>query len=339
MASDIPLATYRLQLTRDFGFDDAAALVPYLKELGITHLYASPFLKARPGSTHGYDIVDHDRLNPELGGDEGFAHLSAALKEDGLGLILDFVPNHMGVGSADNAWWLDVLEWGPGSPHARSFDIDWNALPHRRHPGVLLPILGRPYGEALQSGEIQLKYDPANGTFAAWYFQHKLPINPQRYGEILRTVVTAAHAADDVITRELIALANDYRAPRLPSYREAPDLKRRLRDLAGAAAAIERGLEAYCGKTETGAGMLHRLLERQHYRVAYLARRFLGGELPALLRHQRSRRPEGRASGDVSCHPFAGVEIDRRRSAAGFAARPHRWAARSRPIHQAAYVT
>ena len=203
MASDIPLATYRLQLTRDFGFDDAAALVPYLKELGITHLYASPFLKARPGSTHGYDIVDHDRLNPELGGDEGFAHLSAALKEDGLGLILDFVPNHMGVGSADNAWWLDVLEWGPGSPHARSFDIDWNALPHRRHPGVLLPILGRPYGEALQSGEIQLKYDPANGTFAAWYFQHKLPINPQRYGEILRTVVTAAHAADDVITREL----------------------------------------------------------------------------------------------------------------------------------------
>ena len=152
MASDVPLATYRLQLTKDFGFDDAAAIVPYLKELGITHLYASPFLKARPGSTHGYDIVDHDRLNPELGGDEGFARLSAALKEHGLGLILDFVPNHMGVGSADNAWWLDVLEWGPGSPHARSFDIDWNALPHRRHPGVLLPILGRPYGEALRSG-------------------------------------------------------------------------------------------------------------------------------------------------------------------------------------------
>jgi (1->4)-alpha-D-glucan 1-alpha-D-glucosylmutase len=269
MAADIPLATYRLQLTKDFGFDDAAALVPYLKELGITHLYTSPFLKARPGSTHGYDIVDHDRLNPELGGDEGFARLSAALKEHGLGLILDFVPNHMGVGSADNAWWLDVLEWGPGSPHERSFDIDWNALPHRRHPGLLLPILGRPYGEALQSGEIQLKYDPANGAFAAWYFQHKLPINPQRYGEILRTVVTAAHAGDSEIARELIALADDYRDPRSPSYREAPDLKRRLRDIAGAAAVIERGLEAYDGKTETGAGLLHRLLERQHYRIAY----------------------------------------------------------------------
>jgi len=269
MASDIPLATYRLQLTKDFGFDDAAALVPYLKELGITHLYASPFLKARPGSTHGYDIVDHDRLNPELGGDEGFARLNAALKECGLGLILDFVPNHMVVGSADNAWWLDVLEWGPGSPHARSFDIDWNALPHRRHPGLLLPILGRPYGEALQSGEIQLQYDPANGAFAAWYFQHKLPINPQRYGEILRTIVTAAHAGDTEIARELIALADDYRDPRSPSYREAPDLKRRLRDIAGAAGVIERGLEAYDSKTETGAGLLHRLLERQHYRIAY----------------------------------------------------------------------
>jgi (1->4)-alpha-D-glucan 1-alpha-D-glucosylmutase len=269
MASDVPLSTYRLQLTKHFGFDDAAALVPYLKELGITHLYTSPFLKARPSSTHGYDIVDHDRLNPELGGDKGFARLSAALKEHALGLILDFVPNHMGVGSADNVWWLDVLEWGPGSPHARFFDIDWNALPHRRHPGVLLPILGRPYGEALQGGEIQLKYDPTNGTFAAWYFQHKLPINPQRYGEIVRTIVGAAHAGDDKIAAELIALADDYRDPRAPSYREATQLKRRLRDTDGATAVIERGLEAYNGKSETGAAMLHRLLERQHYRIAY----------------------------------------------------------------------
>ena len=156
MIPAVPRATYRLQLTKDFGFDDAAALAPYLKELGISHLYASPFLKARPGSTHGYDIVDHDRLNPELGGEEGFARLSAALKQNELGLILDFVPNHMGVGHADNAWWLDVLEWGQKSPYAMAFDIDWEALPYRRHPGVLIPILGRPYGEALQSGEIEL---------------------------------------------------------------------------------------------------------------------------------------------------------------------------------------
>ena len=207
MTSEVPLATYRLQLTKDFGFDDAAVLVPYLKELGITHLYASPFLKARPGSTHGYDIVDHEQLNPELGGAEGFARMSAALKAHGIGLILDFVPNHMGVGHADNAWWLDVLEWGERSPHAASFDIDWYALPHRRHPGVLLPILGRPYGKALQAGEIVLKFDPAQGSFAAWYFDQKLPINPQRYDEILRTAVAAAAAEGDPVGRKLLALA------------------------------------------------------------------------------------------------------------------------------------
>ena len=196
MPPAVPLATYRLQLTKDFGFDAAAALVPYLKALGITHLYASPFLKARPGSTHGYDVVDHDRLNPELGGEEGFARLSAALKQNDVGLILDFVPNHMGVGHADNAWWLDLLEWGQRSPYAAYFDIDWDAIPHRRHPGVLAPVLARPYGEVLQSGELALKYDAEAGSFAAWYFDHKLPINPQRYGEMLRTVVAAADAAD-----------------------------------------------------------------------------------------------------------------------------------------------
>ena len=224
MPPAIPLATYRLQLTKDFGFDDAARLVPYLKQLGITHLYASPFLKARPGSTHGYDIVDHDRLNPELGGDDAFLRMSDALKAHGLGLILDFVPNHMGVGHADNLWWLDVLEWGQKSPHAQSFDIDWDGLPHRRHPGVLLPILGRPYGAALQAGEIELKYDAESGTFAIWYFENKLPVNPQRYSEMLRTMVGAAAAADDPAGHELITLAHDYRDPAMPAFRDGADL-------------------------------------------------------------------------------------------------------------------
>ena len=178
MPPAIPRATYRLQFTKDFTFDDAAALAPYLKQLGISHLYASPFLKARPGSTHGYDIIDHGQLNPELGGEEAFARLSDALKKHDLGLILDFVPNHMGVGHADNAWWLDVLEWGKDSPYAQAFDIDWDAVPFRHNPGVLLPILGKPYGEALQSGEIELKYDAGTGSFAAWYYANKLPINP-----------------------------------------------------------------------------------------------------------------------------------------------------------------
>ncbi len=269
MASPVPLATYRLQLTKDFGFDDAAALAPYLKALGVTHLYASPFLKARPGSTHGYDIIDHDRLNPELGGEEGFAHLTAALKQAGLGLILDFVPNHMGVGHADNLWWLDVLEWGQQSPHALAFDIDWDALPHRRHPGVLIPILGRPYGDALQAGEIELRFDAEAGSFAAWYFDHKLPINPQRYAEMLRTIVAAADAAEEPAGRALIALADDYRDLNAPGYREAPALKQRLAGIVGADGVIARGLAVYRPHGEASAGALHRLLERQHYRLAY----------------------------------------------------------------------
>jgi len=136
MPPAIPIATYRLQLSADFDFDAAAAVVPYLKTLGITHLYASPFMKARKGSTHGYDIIDHAQFNPELGGETGFERLSAVLKQYDLGLILDFVPNHVGVHFADNPWWLDVLEWGPASPHAVSFDIDWDQLPYRARGGV-----------------------------------------------------------------------------------------------------------------------------------------------------------------------------------------------------------
>ncbi len=269
MPPAIPVAAYRLQLTKDFDFDAAAALVPYLKQLGISHLYASPFLAARPGSTHGYDIVDHNRLNPELGGDEAFERLSTALASANMGLILDFVPNHMGVGFSDNLWWLDVLEWGQKSPHAASFDIDWNGLPHRQQPGVLLPILGRSYADALSQAEIELKYDAASGTFAAWYFEHKLPINPQRYGEILRNLVSAANAHDTAAGQAIIGLVQPHRSPNAPSYRDAPGFKQELAAIDGAAELIARGLHVYDAKTEAGQLALHRLLERQHYHLAY----------------------------------------------------------------------
>jgi (1->4)-alpha-D-glucan 1-alpha-D-glucosylmutase len=271
MPTDIPVATYRLQLTAKFGFDDAARLVPYLRALGISHLYASPFLKARAGSTHGYDITDHNALNPELGGEAAFGRLCEALAQAGIGLILDFVPNHMGVNFADNAWWLDVLEWGEKSPRARSFDIDWDLLPYRREGGVLLPILGTPYGKALEDGEIELKYDATEGSFSAWYYEHRLPISPNRYGDILRTVVATTDAEQTAAGRALIALAARYDGPNRPSYAEAPAMKAALAAVGGGADVIARGLPAYRPTPDNPApaALLHRLLERQNYRLAH----------------------------------------------------------------------
>jgi (1->4)-alpha-D-glucan 1-alpha-D-glucosylmutase len=267
----IPLATYRLQLTANFDFDAAAAVVPYLKALGVTHLYASPFMKARKGSTHGYDIVDHAQFNPELGGEAGFQRLSVALRRHDLGLILDFVPNHVGVHFADNPWWLDTLEWGQASPHAVSFDIDWELLPYRTRGGVLLPIVGSSYGEALEKGEIELRYDADEGSFSAWYFEHRLPIAPERYSEILRTVVREAGVEDSPEGRRILALASRYRGLRHPNRKEAPAFKAELKSIEGAAAIITRGLEAYRAAPDRAAQTLalHHLLERQHYRLGH----------------------------------------------------------------------
>jgi len=271
MPAAVPIATYRIQLTANFDFDAAAAIIPYLKALGITHLYASPFMKARKGSTHGYDIVDHAKINPELGGDAGFERLSGALKKHDLGLILDFVPNHVGVHFADNPWWLDVLEWGPASPHAVSFDIDWDILPYRARGGVLLPIIGSSYGEALENGEIELRYDADEGSFSAWYFEHRLPIAPERYREILRSVVKEAGAEDDTAGKRLLDLASRNKGFRHPNRNEAPAFKAELASVAGGAELIARGLAAYRAGPDRAAQILalHHLLERQHYKLGH----------------------------------------------------------------------
>jgi (1->4)-alpha-D-glucan 1-alpha-D-glucosylmutase len=264
-----PIATYRLQLTGTFGFRDAARVVPYLTALGISHIYASPILQARAGSTHGYDMVDPTRLSPELGGDDGFAELGAALRAAGLGLIVDFVPNHMGVLTADNPWWLDVLEWGPASPHARAFDIEWHGLPFRARPGVLVPILGRAYGEALAAGEIALRYEAGEGTFSAWYFEHRLPISPHDYRGILRTAIRHAGTGDSDAGRALLALADAQGAFGHPAREEAPGFKTALAAVAGGADAIAAGLAAYTPQATGGLHALHLLLERQHFRLAH----------------------------------------------------------------------
>ena len=271
MPPAIPIATYRLQLSADFDFDAAASVVPYLKALGITHLYASPFMRARKGSAHGYDVTDHAAFNPELGGDAGFERLSTALRQHDLGLILDFVPNHVGVHFADNPWWLDVLEWGPASPHAASFDIDWEQLPYRARGGVLLPIIGSSYGQALENGEIELRYEPAEGGFSAWYFEHRLPIAPERYGEILRMIVKEAGAEDTAPGKAVLALASKHQGPRHPSRKEAPGFKAELKMIPGAADIIARGLDAYRAGADRPAPTLslHHLLERQHYKLGH----------------------------------------------------------------------
>src|SRR3954463_14624713 len=271
MPPPIPTATYRLQLSKAFDFDAAAAVVPYLKSLGISHVYSSPFLKARAGSTHGYDVVDHNQFNPELGGEDGFLRFSDMLRKHDLGLILDFVPNHVGVHFADNEWWLDMLEWGPASPHAASFDVDWDQLPHRARGGILLPILGSPYGQALEKGEIELRYDAAEGSFSAWYFEHRLPIAPERYSEMLRTILKEAAAEQDAPGKAMLALASHYHGLRRPNRKEAPAFKTDLKAIAGSADVIARGIEAYRAGEDRAAQTLalHHLLERQHYKVGH----------------------------------------------------------------------
>src|SRR5438105_4620648 len=180
----LPEATYRLQFHGGFTFQDARRIVPYLRDLGITHCYASPYLKARPGSQHGYDIIDHAKLNPEIGSEEDYAAWIAALNAHGLGQILDTVPNHMGIVGNENAWWNDVLENGPASPYANHFDIAWYASPRPELQGrVLLPILGDPYGKVLESQQLRLEYDA--GAFAICYFEHRWPVEPCSYGNIL----------------------------------------------------------------------------------------------------------------------------------------------------------
>jgi (1->4)-alpha-D-glucan 1-alpha-D-glucosylmutase len=271
MTAAIPIATYRLQLTADFNFDAVAAIVPYLKRLGISHVYASPFMKARKGSTHGYDIVDHTLINPELGGDAGFERLSHALRQYDLGLILDFVPNHVGVHFADNPWWLDVLEWGQTSPHAASFDIDWDILPFRARGGVLLPIIGSSYAEALGRGDIELRYDAGEGSFSAWYFEHRLPIAPPRYSEMLRAIVKEAGAENDRAGKRILELASRHTGLHHPNRQEAPAFKAALKEIPRSPEIIDRGLEAYRAGPDrpTQVLALHRLLERQHYRLGH----------------------------------------------------------------------
>ncbi|MFW7268030.1 malto-oligosyltrehalose synthase [Gluconacetobacter sp. Hr-1-5] len=195
-------ATVRLQFHAGFTLDDAVPLVDYFAGLGISHLYASPLLAARPGSTHGYDTLDYSRINPELGGREALARLVTRLRERGMGLILDIVPNHMAVGGSGNAWWEDVLAWGQASRCAHMFDIDWNPPDARLRGRVLLPFLAEPYGDCLENGTLHLRHDAADGSFACWHYEHRFPICPDHYADLF--------AGDDSPDAVLARMAPDH---------------------------------------------------------------------------------------------------------------------------------
>ena len=182
---EIPLATYRLQFNRDFTFAKATEIIPYLAALGISHCYASPYLRARPGSMHGYDIIDHNQLNPEIGTPEEFETFVETLHQHNMGQILDIVPNHMGVMGSDNAWWLDVLENGEASNYASFFDIDWQPLKDELQGKVLVPVLDDQYGAVLDKGDLKLTFDSERGEFSIYFHQHRFPIDPKEYPAIL----------------------------------------------------------------------------------------------------------------------------------------------------------
>jgi (1->4)-alpha-D-glucan 1-alpha-D-glucosylmutase len=278
----IPIATYRLQFHREFRFADACKVLDYLAALGISDVYASPILASRRGSTHGYDGTDPTRIDPDLGTEEEFATFQQELQKRGMGLLLDVVPNHMAA-SSENRWWMDVLESGPDSTFASYFDVDW-------HPGwksmdgrILLPVLGKPFGEVLDAGELSVVLD--DGKFFVKYFEHVFPVAPRSYRGILlraQEPLRALLGEDSAAFQEYAGILSGLEAFAAGERRQAGSERRsrfaslheRLRELLkneGAARIVNDGLADMNGDKESPASFnaLHALLAEQHYKLAY----------------------------------------------------------------------
>ncbi len=281
-----PSATYRLQFNKSFTFQDAAGLVDYLDELGITDIYASPFLMARPGSVHGYDVTDHSRFNPEIGDEASFSELSAALRSHKMGLIADVVPNHMCITHPSNVWWWDVLENGPSSPFARYFDIDWHPPKEELVNKVLLPTLGDQYGRVLENQEIQIVY--GDGQFHASVYQTPLPLAPRTWTMLLEPAAARLREKlgpenEHVAEMESIVTALGHLAGPTETddakvrerQREKEIVKRRLTALLDAspeaAASINASLAEINGRRGEPRSFdrLERLLESEPYRLSF----------------------------------------------------------------------
>ncbi len=278
----VPTATYRLQLQPNFGFDAVARLTGYLARLGISELYLSPIFKAAPGSTHGYDVLDHDVLNPEYGGKEAFDELVRAARRHDLGLIVDFVPNHMGVGTEGNRFWEDVLEHGQASERAAHFDIDWEPPKETLAHKLLLPILPEQYGACLEKGYFKLNFD--GNTLALRSGKRLLPLRPQSLGRVLvrvadlleaqisqatsdelRRIGAELSALNDAPTQDFSALEAYRRAARSARHRLAELVRFAEIELAFQTALLELGGDS---SAASSFDFLDELLRAQHYRLS-----------------------------------------------------------------------
>jgi (1->4)-alpha-D-glucan 1-alpha-D-glucosylmutase len=276
-------ATYRLQLHAGFGFQAATAILDDLADLGVTDVYTSPIFTAVRGSTHGYDVVDHTQVDEQLGGMEAFVAFTDALRERGMGLIVDWVPNHMGIASGQNPWWDDVLENGPASIHAETFDVDWSPPKEGLKDKVLLPILGDQYGEVLERGELKLVWDGAFPRVAYW--ERRLPLGPRSLIPILDGAVSRCGLPQEDPDRlELESIATALRhlpertetspEARRERAREKEVTKRRLAGLAERSRAVRQAIEAELGDVNGRPGepasfdRLDATLQQQSYRLA-----------------------------------------------------------------------
>ena len=282
----VPAATYRLQVHGRFPLTEAARIVPYLHRLGVSTCYTSPYFTAVAGTTHGYDVCNHNEISPELGGEAALREFTEAIGSSGMGHVVDFVPNHMGIGAGGNAWWTDVLENGPSSPAASYFDIDWAPLKAELHAKLLLPILGDQYGKVLERGELQLEF--REGALVLRYYENELPINPRQTPRVYRLAVerlTAELGPDNPALHEFLSILSSLE--NLPAYtekgvsraverqREKEVAKSRLQRLATESPAITRHILEAVTRVNGTPGQpgsfdaLHDLLEAQAYRLSY----------------------------------------------------------------------
>ena len=282
----MPTSTYRLQVYHAFPLTAARDVVPYLARLGVDTCYTSPYFTAAPGSTHGYDVCNHNEISPELGGAEAHAAFSAAISQHGMHHIVDFVPNHMGIGTGTNAWWNDVLENGPSSPSAIFFDIDWQPVKAELQAKLLLPILGDQYGSVLERGELQLVF--TGGSLGLRYFDQQLPVNPRQAARVYAAAteeLTQVLGADSMPLNEYLSILSSLQ--NLPPYTETdPErvaarsrekevararLERLAADVPGVRQAVDGAVRRFNGAPGDAASFdpLHDLLEAQAYRLSY----------------------------------------------------------------------